>query len=50
MEGRAGLTEVQVNIEGKHYRTLVDTGSEISVIAENIFAIVIHDRHRQTIY
>ena len=33
---RAGLTEIQVTIEGKHFRTLVDTGSEISVIAENI--------------
>ena len=35
-EVRAGLTEIQVNIEGKHFRTLVDTGSEISVIAESI--------------
>ena len=35
-EVRAGLTEIQVNTGGKHFRTLVDTGSEISVIAENI--------------
>ena len=35
---RAGLTEIQVTIENKHYRTLVDMGSEISVIAENILS------------
>ena len=33
---RAGLTKIQVNVANKYYRTLVDTGSEISVIAENI--------------
>ena len=33
---RTGLTEVKVTIAGKSYRTLIDTGSEISVIAENI--------------
>ena len=37
-EVRAGLTEIQVTIESKHFRTLVDTGSEISVIAENILS------------
>ena len=36
MEVRAGLTEIQVTIESKHFRTLIDTGSEISIIAENI--------------
>ena len=37
-EVRAGLMEIQVTIESKHFRTLVDTGSEISVIAENILS------------
>ena len=36
IEMRTGLTEIQVTIAGKSYRTLIDTGSEISVIAENI--------------
>ena len=36
MYKRQGLTETQVTIAGKSYRTLIDTGSEISVIAENI--------------
>ena len=36
MEHRAGLTEVTINIEGKNYKTLIDTGSEISVISENV--------------
>ena len=35
-EVRAGLTEIQVTIENRKFKTLVDTGSEISVIAENI--------------
>ena len=33
---RTGLTEVKVTIAGKDYKTLIDTGSEISVIAENV--------------
>ena len=36
MEHKTGLTEVTVNIEGKSYKTLIDTGSEISVISENV--------------
>ena len=36
METKAGLTEVIVNIEGKNFKTLIDTGSEISVISENV--------------
>ena len=36
IEVRVGLTEIQVNVANKKYRTLVDTGSEISFIAENI--------------
>ena len=36
MEHRTGLTEVTINIEGKNYKTLIDTGSEISVISENV--------------
>ena len=36
MERRTGLTEVTINIEGKNYKTLIDTGSEISVISENV--------------
>ena len=35
-EVRAGLTEIQVTVGNKTFRTLIDTGSEISVIAENI--------------
>ena len=31
-----GLTEVRIQIEGKEVKTLVDTGSEISVISEHI--------------
>ena len=31
-----GLTEVRIQIEGKEIKTLVDTGSEISVISEHI--------------
>ena len=31
-----GLTEVKINIEGKKLKTLIDTGSEISVISEHI--------------
>ena len=33
---RQGLTEVIVTIEGKEIKTLVDTGSEISVILEEL--------------
>ena len=36
MEHKTGLTEVIVTIEGKGYKTLIDTGSEISVISENV--------------
>ena len=35
-EPETGLTEVMVTIEGKEIKTLVDTGSEISVISENV--------------
>ena len=38
MERRTGLTEVTINIEGKNYKTLIDTGSEISVISENVMS------------
>ena len=31
-----GLTEVRIQIEGKEIKTLVDTGSEVSVISEHI--------------
>ena len=31
LEVRAGLTEIQVTIENRKFKTLVDTGSEISV-------------------
>ena len=31
-----GLTEVKINIEGKEIKTLIDTGSEISVISEHV--------------
>ena len=41
IEVRAGLTEIQVNVANKYYRTLVDTGSEISIIAENILGELI---------
>ena len=30
-----GLTEVRIKIEGKEVKTLVDTGSEVSVISEH---------------
>ena len=30
-----GLTEVKINIEGKEIKTLIDTGSEVSVISEH---------------
>ena len=33
---KTGLTEVKVTIADKDYKTLIDTGSEISVIAENV--------------
>ena len=36
METKAGLTEVIVKVEGKSFKTLIDTGSEISVISENV--------------
>ena len=35
IEPETGLTEVIVNIEGKEFKTLIDTGSEVSVISEN---------------
>lgn len=35
-EEEAGLTEVSLKVEGKVFKSLVDTGSEVSVIAENI--------------
>ena len=35
VEPEAALTEVMVNIEGKEFKTLIDTGSEVSVISEN---------------
>ena len=35
-ETKTGLTEVFVTIEGKDYKTLIDTGSEISVVSENV--------------
>ena len=38
MERRTGLTEVTIRIEGKNYKTLIDTGSEISVISENVMS------------
>ena len=31
-----GLTEVKISIEGKEIKTLIDTGSEISVISEHV--------------
>ena len=31
-----GLTEVRINIKGKEIQTLIDTGSEVSVISEHI--------------
>ena len=31
-----GLTEIKISIEGKEVKTLVDTGSEVSVISEHI--------------
>ena len=31
-----GLTEVKIIIEGKKIKTLIDTGSEISVISEHV--------------
>ena len=40
VEVRTGLTEIQVKIANKNYRTLVDTGSKISVMAENILGAV----------
>ena len=36
METKTGLTEVIVTIEGKNFKTLIDTGSEISVVSENV--------------
>ena len=35
-EPETGLTEIIVTIEGKEIKTLVDTGSEISVISGNV--------------
>ena len=35
VEPETGLTDVIVNIEGKEFKTLIDTGSEISVISES---------------
>ena len=32
----SGLTEVKINIESKEIKTLVDTGSEVSVVSEHI--------------
>ena len=31
-----GLTEIKINIEGKEVKTLVDTGSKVSIISEHI--------------
>ena len=36
IENKTGLTEVIVTIEGKNFKTLIDTGSEISVVSENV--------------
>ena len=36
METKTGLTEVIVTMEGKSFKTLIDTGNEISVISEHI--------------
>ena len=36
VDRKTGLTEVIVTIEGKSYKTLIDTGSEISIISENV--------------
>ena len=35
-ETKTGLTEVLITIEGKDYKTLIDMGSEISVVSENV--------------
>ena len=36
IENKTGLMEVIVTIEGKNFKTLIDTGSEISVVSENV--------------
>ena len=36
IENKTRLTEVIVTIEGENFKTLIDTGSEISVVSENV--------------